>query len=200
VGWQQPSIPEQTAIVGSITLRVVPKATEASGSLQLTFDNWPTPAWDDATALLGRTLAVFARIAPIQVPLAFTLPTVEASTALFSLVGAGALTPWGANAGAKFDVAGSSNCTTLKSQLPPSKYNEAVDRFLATQGTTQTGKNSPALPFRLQLDAAGLASGRRALAALLGPGCGLSQQKAGAFAPLNLAVPPATGSDRRAPP
>ena len=182
---------DASRIVGSISI-IVPDDPQRKlrGTLALLVDGFIKPHWPDATALIGETGSLGARIEPAADRSSWALTHVEATLPLFSLTGTGKIT-FGDCSRLAIDVSGARNCAQLRAHMPPSKYLEQVESHLETNSAKSLAKDSGDLALesaelRLQLDLDDFSQGRRNIAWHLTPGCGLKELSEGTLANLTL--------------
>lgn len=178
IGWQPSSNLAETQVVGSMTLAIHPGESVPRGSLQLTFDNWPKPPWQEADALLGRSASILARIATFERPFDFKLPYVESTLPLFSLLGSGSLKLFRKDAQLLLDLDGTQNCFKFSRNVEPSSYQER------TRGVAASSKEETTL--HVQLSAQAASPNVAAFAAQLTANCGLQALSYGTFEKLEL--------------
>jgi hypothetical protein len=165
---------ESPRLLGSLSL-VVPHATAEAvrGRAELVIDDWETPAWPDAPALLGKTLSVGANIEASPDGSDWELRNVQVSGLLFTLQGEGRVA-WGASPSVKLEASGERSCEQLRSHLGPSSYLDQVTRFMSGASAKQSAK--PGTRDKVQLRLSVVIAPTRAQPAAtwqLSGGCGL---------------------------
>jgi len=130
LGWELGEAFEPSRAVSSAALIVPDDRTRPKrASVEVSIDQWPKPAWPDASALLGDTLA-FATYFPLPDDrTGWDLPKVSVSLALFTLKGGGKVS-WGQSPNLSFQVAGKLTCGQLRGNLSPSVYLDQVRKYL----------------------------------------------------------------------
>ena len=103
------------------------------GSLQVVIDGWLRPDWPNASALVGKSNSVGARLRIPRDLSALELQRVEVGAGVFGLVGSGKLA-WGPRPRLKAIARGTRSCAQLSASLPPSVHRDRLEAYLSAQG------------------------------------------------------------------
>jgi hypothetical protein len=100
-------------------------ALDRRGSFRVILDQWPAPAWPEATALLGNTGAIAAPVTLSPEPSTLRLERAKVETAHFSLDGGGTIT-LAEQPRLELEAKGRRTCAELLRTLPSSRYRDAI--------------------------------------------------------------------------
>ncbi|MDQ2647010.1 MAG: hypothetical protein M3020_24610 [Myxococcota bacterium] len=108
-------------------------ALERRGSFRVILDQWPAPAWPEATALLGNSGAIAAPVTLSPEPSTLRLERLKLETAHFSLDGSGTVTLTEPPR-LELEAKGRRACTDLLRTLPGSRYRDAIAAYGPREG------------------------------------------------------------------